>query len=376
MKVSSIFLFSVAIFVGAFGALMAYRALERREDSVFRWPVAPSVGLLTAQGAVENLGPDFRAAARKLERSVVSIDRLQRFTSFRFDEDRFAQTGSGSGVILTSQGHIVTNNHVIEGGDALIVRLSDGRSAPARVIGTDPQTDLAVLRIDLPNVQPAQLGDSSKVETGQWVIAVGNPLGYDNTVSAGVVSALNRQLGTPGRGMLVDAIQTDAAINRGNSGGALADAQGRVIGINTMIASPTGASIGIGFAIPSNRVRRVVDELVQFGRVRYGFLGADTFTQPGLLTDPNFRAWLGTEIGVEPPPMDSGIVVRGIRRGGGAANAGLRPGDILLEINGRKLNQTADLVSILLDKRVGDTINVRFWSRGETRTANVRLTER
>ncbi|MFQ3588009.1 MAG: trypsin-like peptidase domain-containing protein [Fimbriimonadaceae bacterium] len=376
MKLANTILLSAAVFVGAFGALYAFRTLERREVTTIRVPIVSGGALLPAQAPGGAGAPDFRAAARQLERSVVSIDRLQRFSSFRFDEDRLAQTGSGSGVIVTAQGHIVTNNHVIEGADALIVRLSDGRSAPAEIVGADPQTDLAVLRITLPNLQPAQLGDSSQIEIGQWVLAVGNPLGFDNTVSAGVVSAVNRQLGTPGRGMLVDAIQTDAAINQGNSGGALADAQGRVIGINTMIASTTGGSIGIGFAIPSNRVKRVVEELVQYGRVRYGFLGADTFTQAGILADPQFRAWLGSQIGVEPPPMDTGLVIRGIRRGGGAANAGMLPGDVLLEIEGRKLNHMGDLLSVLLDKRAGDAVRVRFWSRGETKTANVRLTER
>lgn len=376
MKLANTILLSAAVFVGAFGALHAYRLIEKREFSTIQLPIVSTGELLPAQAPGVVGGPDFRAAARRLERAVVSIDRLQRFSTFRFDEDRFAQTGSGSGVIVTAQGHIVTNNHVIEGADALIVRLSDGRSATAELIGADSQTDLAVLRINLPNLQPAQLGDSSQIEIGQWVLAVGNPLGFDNTVSAGVVSAVNRQIGTPGRGMLVDAIQTDAAINQGNSGGALADAQGRVIGINTMIASTTGGSIGIGFAIPSNRVRRVVDELVQYGRVRYGFLGADTFTQAGILADPRFRAWLGDQIGVEPPALDTGLVIRGIRRGGGAANAGMRPGDVLLEIEGRKLNQAADLLTVLLDKRAGDTVRVRFWSRGETKTATVRLTER
>ena len=190
----------------------------------------------------------------------------------QFERGALRETGQGSGVILSKNGIIVTNNHVVEVPNdpehAIVeqvkVRLQDKRVFTAKVVGRDRRADLAVLKIEATDLQPIEVGDSSKLEIGQWVVAVGNPLGFDNTVSVGVVSSLGRSLGLE-NSFLLDGIQTDAAINPGNSGGALTDAAGQLVGINAAIASGNGGSVDIGFAIPVNTVRRVVDQILKFG---------------------------------------------------------------------------------------------------------------
>jgi S1-C subfamily serine protease len=240
----------LATFVGVFGALQAdkyidrtraLRTLETGTNSSLFKPIS-----YTGE-AVQGAPFDFRAAAKKIHGSVVSVDRFEQGRTWFDDRVVEAQTGTGSGVIVSDTGLIVTNNHVVEDAQRVRVRLADGRSVDAKVLGTDPRSDLAVLKVEKASVSPIEMGTSKDVEVGQWVLAVGNPLGFDHTVSVGVVSSLKRNLPV-GRMGLVDAIQTDAAINPGNSGGALCDAQGRLIGINSAIASSTGQSVGIGFA--------------------------------------------------------------------------------------------------------------------------------
>ncbi len=393
MKFSSVLLVAVACFGGVLGALQVNKVIESRAGLAQPVLAGPSTALGTSSrtegtpvalaqeasapapaGSAGTAPLDFRAAAKKVMPSVVSVDRYERVNdSFMAPEGQVAETGQGSGVITTADGIIVTNNHVVAGADRVRVRLEDGRSLDAKVLGTDERSDLAVLKVAAQGLVAAELGDSSKLEIGQWVVAIGNPLGFANTVSVGVVSSLGRSLPVQGS-VLVDSIQTDAAINPGNSGGALTDAAGRLIGINSAIASRTGTSIGIGFAVPVNRVRTVVNDIVRLGYARYAGLGVEYRPQDtGLLQHPQARAEMAQRVGAEPP--SSGILIRSVRPGSAAAKVGIQPFDVLLEIDGTKLDEAIALNRVLTPKKPGDTVAVRFWSRGETKDAKVKLDE-
>jgi serine protease Do len=364
---------AAAVFVGGFAALRVGEAVKSGGGTGSVFKIGESK-LHTASFEPEAPAFDFRSSVKKVLPSVVSVDRIDRVTRGFWDEESvLAQTGTGSGVIISQRGYILTNNHVVAGAAAVTVRLADGRDLEADVVGTDPRSDLAVLKIDAPNLVPAELGDSSKLEIGEWVIAIGTPLGYANTVSVGIVSSLNRTFATGRDSALVDSIQTDAAINQGNSGGPLANALGQVIGINTAIASQTGGSVGLGFAIPIKRAQRVVDEIVKFGRVRYGQLGAVVFNRPGLLSMDGPRQQIQEAVGAEPPR--SGLIVNRVVGGSPAETAGLGQLDVLLEVDGRALEEPVDLTKALIDKRPGDKVQLKYWTRGAVKTANIVLGE-
>jgi S1-C subfamily serine protease len=291
------------------------------------------------------------------------------------------ETGTGSGVIVSSDGIVVTNNHVVAGrqlrnGTEVLpriqVRLYDGQKVEAKILGTDPRSDLAVLKIDAKNMKPIELGSSSTLEVGEWVMAVGNPLGFDNTVSVGVVSSTKRNLPVGEQG-LVEGIQTDAAINPGNSGGALCNAQGQLIGINSAIASGTGESVGIGFAIPIDRAKKVVNDIVKFGHAKYPVLGISYAGQiAGHLDDPEVRQYLQQTLSRADFPQ-SGLFVQAVS--GSAATAGIAKNDFILEVEGQKIDSTFDLNKILLPKKVGDQIKVKYWHAGQTKEATIALAE-
>ena len=233
--------------------------------------------------------------------------------------------GLGSGVIVDANGYILTNHHVVDGADQIRVDLNDGRSLEARVVGSDPPSDLAVLKVDASNLPVLVLGDSDRTRVGDVVLALGNPLGVGQTVTMGIISAKGRQTGLS-NGAFEDFLQTDAPINQGNSGGALVNVNSELIGINSQILSPSGGSIGLGFAVPSNMARTVVDQLVKNGRVRRGQLGIV------VLRIPSEEA---TRMGVTQGP---GVVVYQVQSGSGADRAGLRPGDVITALNGQGVN--------------------------------------
>jgi S1-C subfamily serine protease len=315
---------------------------------------------------------DFRTPSRAIMDAVVSIDRIQAVRRNLFDDSTTLRpTGSGSGVIISNDGLIVTNHHVIQGAQSINVRLKDGRVLQAQIVGTDPRSDIALLRVSANNLRPAKIGTSKGLEVGEWVLAVGNPLGYSHTVSVGVVSSLGRTLAADRFSLLVDAIQTDAAINQGNSGGALANSKGELIGINTAIASTTGGSIGIGFAIPIDRVQRVVRDLQRDGRVRYGSLGELLYAVT-LDSDP-VRQELSTLTKAQPPSR--GVILRGVIPGSPLSNLGLERFDVITSIDGRDVSNPMDLEIALTDKRAGDRIKLSYWRKGEARTAEVTLAE-
>jgi S1-C subfamily serine protease len=264
--------------------------------------------------------------------------------------------GKGSGVIITPDGYIVTNNHVIEGAKRIRVTLPTGGWYYAHLIGTDPITDLAVVRIDASGLPAAELGDSDKLQVGEWSIAVGNPLGLGSTTTVGVISALNRRNLQVEEGRSIDgAIQTDAAINRGNSGGALANINGQLIGINTAILSstPNGGSIGLGFALPANTVRRVAKEIIMDGKAH---------------TPVRKRPWLGIRYGSVLAgsltalnlPKDTGIRITRIFPDSPADAAGLLPEDIILSIDGKPIGDERDVQEAVQNTAVGEKCTVHI----------------
>jgi len=384
MKTSTIFLSGLAVFGGVLGALQVHDALQKPSTSSQPdlLPISAPTKSQFVKAAYEgNVAPapfDFSAAARKVNGSVVSIDRYERVRRDFFDNrGTIAETGQGSGVIISANGTIVTNNHVVTDEQSgrpvaqVKVRLSDDRTFNAKVLGTDPRSDLAVLKIDAPNLVPVQLGNSPDVEVGQWVLAVGNPLGFSNTVSVGVVSSLKRNVPVGQMGMF-DAIQTDAAINPGNSGGALCDAEGKLIGINSAIASSTGQSVGIGFAIPVDRVKTVVNDIVKFGYARYAGLGVSYNPKfDGALADDDFRGQLAERASSQANLPTSGIIVLGAD--GASKAAGIGTWDVIISIDGHKVERALDMNQVLMPKKPGDKVQVKYWSHGETKTTTVTL---
>jgi len=279
-------------------------------------------------------------AAKKASPAVVSINTSQKaglqknkdpwFRYFFGDQDDSAQTGLGSGVIVSPQGYILTNNHVVEAADEILVMLNDGRQAQAKVIGTDPETDLAVLKVNLDKLPVMVMNNSEQLQVGDIVLAIGNPFGVGQTVTSGIISALGRnQLGI---NTFENFIQTDAAINPGNSGGALVDVQGNLLGINTAIYSKSGGSMGIGFAIPVSIAKQVLEGIVKDGLVTRGWIGVEpTELTPELAQTFNVN-------------RQEGVIITGVLQTGPAFKAGVRPGDMLLAVNDHKVQNVAQLL--------------------------------
>ncbi|WP_019626899.1 S1C family serine protease [Thioalkalivibrio sp. ALJT] len=272
------------------------------------------------------------------------------------------QSSLGSGVIMTDQGHILTNHHVIEEADAIAVVLPDGTAHPAEIIGIDPDTDLAVLRVRRPGLAVATAGRSSDLQVGDVVLAIGNPFGVGQTVTHGIVSATGRkQLGI---NTFEDFIQTDAAINPGNSGGALINARGEVIGINTAIFSRSGGSHGIGFAIPVDLARSVMNEIIEQGFVARGWLGIEVQAM---------NRELAESFGLDAP---RGVLVAGILREGPAAEAGIRAGDILTHLDGSSVNTPREALNAIARTQPGESLEIELLRDGEETTLAATVAQR
>ncbi len=257
--------------------------------------------------------------------------------------------GSGSGVVISEEGFIVTNNHVIDFADELEVTLHDGRKFTARKIGLDPKSDLAVIKVDgANNLKPIAYGDSDKMQIGNWVLAVGNPFDLTSTVTAGIISAKGRDLGIiRAKDAIEDFIQTDAAVNPGNSGGALVDMQGRLIGINTAIATPTGTYAGYSFAIPVNLMKGIVDDLIEHGNYEKPNLGIVAYElDEEIAEEENFS-------------VNYGVAIAELDRGGSAQMSGLLPRDVIRSVDGVTINRVSELIEQLKTKKVGEKINIR-----------------
>jgi Do/DeqQ family serine protease len=291
---------------------------------------------------------------------------LQNDPWFRFfygdREDETPQQGLGSGVIVSPEGYILTNNHVIEGAAEIQVTLSDSRRTTAQLIGADPDTDLAILRIKLDRLPVITLGNSDTAQVGDRVLAIGNPFGVGQTVTSGIVSALGRnQLGI---NTFENFIQTDAAINPGNSGGALVDVNGNLIGINTAIYSRSGGNMGIGFAIPVSTARQVLEGIVRDGQVVRGWVGIE----PMELT-----AELAETFGLK---QTEGVIVTGVLQSGPAANAGLRPGDLLLKVAGQPVKNVGELLTQIAALTPGKPAKLEVVRRNQTLTLDVTPAQR
>lgn len=336
------------------------------------------IGLTTEPRAIAargELAADERGTIEIFEQaspSVVFISTRQRVRDFWTRNVFSVPRGTGSGFVWDDLGHVVTNNHVIESASEAIVRLNDGRSYSAVLVGASPAHDLAVLRINVAfdRPPPVPVGTSGDLKVGQKVFAIGNPFGLDHTLTGGLVSALDRSLAEDNGATIEHLIQTDAAINPGNSGGPLLDSAGRLIGINTAIYSPSGAYAGIGFAVPVDTVNRVVPELIARGK----------YTRPslGVGVDADINRVLTGELGVE------GVLLLRVEPGSAADAAGLRgtkvdrdgdviPGDVIVALNGRAVASVAALLARLDDYRIGDRVTLRIWRAGRELDVDVVL---
>ena len=315
-------------------------------------------------------GGSFRLAAQKAAPAVVSINVQQKARSknrradpwFRFfeePEDESSGAGMGSGVIVSPDGYILTNHHVIEGAEGIEVTLNDGRSAMAKVIGTDAETDLALLKIDLPKLPSIVLGQMESLQVGDAVLAIGNPFGVGQTVTSGIVSALGRkQLGI---NTFENFIQTDAAINPGNSGGALVDANGLLMGINTAIYSRSGGNMGIGFAVPVSTATQIMAALIKDGKVTRGWIGVEP--RP-------LNAELAESFGIPKDKttgaLPKGVLIHGVLQNSPAAKAGIQPGDLIMQVAGQGVSDVPEMLSGVAALKPGETANLLVLRNGKT----------
>jgi putative serine protease PepD len=261
----------------------------------------------------------------------------------------------GSGFVYDDQGHIITNQHVVDGASSISVRFWNGKVYKAELVGSDPSTDLAVIKVDAPAsvLEPLSLADSSNVAVGDSVVAIGSPFGLEDSVTSGIVSALHREMTSPNNFTIDDSIQTDAAINHGNSGGPLLDSQAQVIGVNSQIESDSGGNDGVGFAIPSNTVKSIVSQLISSGQAEHAYLGVAVDST-----------------------VTGGAKISQVRNGTAADNAGLRVGDLITAVDGAKIDSADALTSAINAKKPGDTISVTYTRAGSSHTVQVTLGSR
>ena len=323
--------------IGAGGGAATYAALSSGKGTTIVRQVTVSDGQPTSSSSSLSVQSIYRLAGK----GVVEIT---------------AGQGQGSGFVYDSNGHIVTNAHVVEGSSSVSIKFSNGKAYSARVVGTDASTDLAVLKVDAPASQlfPLTLGDSSSLVVGDQVVAIGSPFGLEGTVTSGIVSALHREMTSPNNFAIDNSIQTDAAINHGNSGGPLLNAEGKVVGVTAQIESNSGGNEGVGFAVPSNTVRSIASQLISNGKAEHAFLGV-------VLRDSSPRA--GASIGQ-------------VRTGTPAARAALRAGDLITAAAGTRINSASELRAVINAHRPGDTISVTYTRGGQSHTVKVKLAAR
>ena len=362
--------------VGAGGGAAVYAALSTNGTKTVVRQVTVADSQPAASTSTLSVGEIYRRAYK----GVVEITESRTTSeSFPFGGSGQQQRAQASGFVYDTAGHIVTNQHVVDGASSISVKFWNGATYKARVVGSDASTDLAVLKVDAPAslLVPLTLGDSSTLAVGDGVVAIGSPFGLEETVTSGIVSALHRQITSPNNFAIDDSIQTDAAINHGNSGGPLLTMQGRVIGVTTQIESDSGGNDGVGFAVPSNTVKSIVSQLLSSGKAKHAYLGVAVETIPAAVASP-----LGLAAGAE---------VTQVRSGAPAANAGLQAasgsktvngqsyptgGDVITAVNGTTIASTDDLQSAIAAHQPGDTISLTYVRDGKSHTIQVKLASR
>lgn len=363
------------VFVSAFGGILtlgAYKLFLDDNNMVLTQTETNPVFLPASNlnnSTVSYNAPDLTYAAENSLNTVVHVKNLAVSTGQMTIEDLFfgrrsqrAQLGTGSGVIITADGYIITNNHVIDNSQELSVTLNNNKTYEAKIIGSDPKTDIALLKIEADEALPyATFGDSDQAKIGEWVLAVGNPFNLTSTVTAGIISAKSRDLSGSHTQSF---IQTDAAVNPGNSGGALVNTNGDLIGINTAISSQTGSYIGYSFAVPSNIARKVIEDIMEYGNVQNGILG---------ISGGALNSGIAEKIGVE---ETEGVYIDSVVEDSGAEKADIIEGDIIKEIDNIKVSKFSDLTGHLSAKRPGDVVNLTISRDGSIKTIPVTLTKK
>lgn len=342
-------------------APFAAPVLAQNQTPVLEAQPAPSLAPLvrTVTPAVVNISV---VSTMRVEENPLYRDPFFRRFFNVPDQPQQQRQAAGSGVIVDARrGYVMTNNHVVARADKIAVTLKDGRTLNAKLIGTDPGTDIAIVQIPAENLTALPFGDSGQLEVGDYVVAIGNPFGLGQTVTSGIVSALGRS------GLRIegyeDFIQTDASINPGNSGGALVDLRGRLIGINTAIIAPSGGNVGIGFAVPINMARAVFDQLVEYGKVQRGRVGVQV---------QDVTPDIASAIGMNQP---TGALIARVEPNSPAARGGLRQGDVVLKVNGDAVRNSADLRNRIGLVRVGETVDLLYRRGEDERNARVRVAE-
>jgi serine protease Do len=366
---------------GAVGGMLVFAAIKFTEKPQ---SMAPSPQPALARQVNYGAAPvpfDFTKAAEKSMDAVVHIkatesresalnrqreqrysDPFQYFFGQSFGYQQQPKSGTGSGVIYTEDGYILTNNHVVEFADEYVVTLHDNREFKARMVGRDPNTDMAVIKIDTKGLPAIEIGNSDQVKVGEWALAVGNPFDLTSTVTAGIISAKGRNIDIIKGGKAIESfIQTDAAVNPGNSGGALVDVNGKLIGINSAIATPTGVFAGYSFAIPVNLVTRIADDLIKYGEYRRAYLGVNIATM-----DNNIAKQLKLD-------FTQGAVIIDLDPEGSASRSGLQQNDIVVKANGTNVTSTAELLEQLGRSKVGETMTLTVVRNNKQQEIPVRL---
>jgi putative serine protease PepD len=342
---------AAAALVGAGAGAGAYALFNSGGDTtvVRQVHVTQSLQAADKSGSALSVGSIYKLASKGVVKITVTSAGS---SSNPFDQQ--TQRSQGSGFVYETNGDIITNQHVVDGAQAISVTFWNGKTYPATLVGSDPSTDTAVVKVDAPaaSLHPLVFADSSKVQVGDGVVAIGSPFGLEETVTTGIVSALHRQMTSPNNFTIDDSIQTDAAINHGNSGGPLLNLQGRVIGITSQIESDSGGNDGVGFAVPSDTARTIADKLIATGKVDHAYLG------------------------VSLKPASGGAAIDSVKDGRPAAKAGLQVGDVITAFGGQKIGSVDALRFAVDAKKPGDTVTVTFLRDGESQTVTVTLGKR
>lgn len=319
----------------------------------------------TMSAVVHIKASESKESALQRQRENRYSNPFQYFFGDAYGFEQQPRSGTGSGVIYSEDGYILTNNHVVEFADEFEVTLHDNREFKARLVGRDANTDMAVIKIDGKNLPSIEIGNSDAVKVGEWVLAVGNPFDLTSTVTAGIVSAKGRDIDIIKGGKSIESfIQTDAAVNPGNSGGALVDVNGNLIGINSAIATPTGVFAGYSFAIPVNLAKRIADDLIKYGEYRRAYLGVNVSTMD---------SHVAQELGI---PFTQGVVIASLDPEGSAAQAGVMENDVITKANGKTVTTSSELMELIGRSTVGETLTLNLVRDGNSREIPVRLKTR